>query len=187
MPSPLHPPSSPPQGRPPKWSDVCRTITLWHGTISDFLPTIIAKVNPSKCARATDFGRGFYRTTYKNQAEEWARKAVDKRRVADPRNEIPQLPPNFCEGYWSAVVEELVEHGMKKTVAQQAVAGDREFMKRASWTIYNDQVTESARMAKEWLKNWGGGATHTEGNRKHGTTSNGVRHQPRKKSTKSKS
>ena len=71
-------------------------------------------------------------------------------------NEVPQLPEDFCEGYWNAVVEELLEQGMKQPEAEKAVAGYREFMKRASWTIYNDQVTESARMAKVWLKNWGG-------------------------------
>jgi Protein of unknown function (DUF3990) len=81
--TPLHPPNHPPQAAPSKWSDVCGTITLWHGTVSESIAPICNNVDPLRGARATDFGRGFYTTTYEMQARTWAIKTHQKRRAED--------------------------------------------------------------------------------------------------------
>lgn len=79
----LHPLAPPPQHRPPPWEGAEARITLWHGTSSDNLPSILAGVDPTKGERASDFGRGFYTTTSQGQAEFWAENRVLKHRLAN--------------------------------------------------------------------------------------------------------
>ncbi len=75
----LHPPEP--------WSDLCRTITLWHGCCHQDAKSIQASgVDPARGKPDTDFGRGFYTTTFRLQAEKWAW----QRR--------PFLPPDMVRG-----------------------------------------------------------------------------------------
>ncbi len=61
----LHPPES--------WGTRCRTVTLWHGCCrKDADAIVVAGVDPSRGRPDTDFGRGFYTTTFRKQAEKWA-------------------------------------------------------------------------------------------------------------------
>ena len=80
----LHPPSPPPEHRPPPWAGADARMTLWHGTSSDNLPRILAGVDPTKGERVRDFGRGFYTTTYREQAQDWVCKGIAKLRLTDP-------------------------------------------------------------------------------------------------------
>ena len=55
-------------------------VELYHGTDTSQLGTIGIDPNPhgllvTKCRRGTDFGMGFYLTTYMHQAEQWANEA----------------------------------------------------------------------------------------------------------------
>jgi hypothetical protein len=57
----------------PSWSARQPLITLWHGcTAADEKAISSAGVDPTHGRPATDFGRGFYTTTIKRQARQWA-------------------------------------------------------------------------------------------------------------------
>ncbi len=45
---------------------------LWHGTAEPVVANIRRGIDLRYCQRKTDFGRGFYTTTYQQQAREWA-------------------------------------------------------------------------------------------------------------------
>ncbi len=54
----------------PLWSD--QDIVLYHGTLDMHVASILQGVNLNKCKHFRDFGRGFYTTTNRTQAERWA-------------------------------------------------------------------------------------------------------------------
>lgn len=54
----------------PLWSD--QDVVLYHGTLDIHVASIMYRVNSSKCKHLRDFGRGFYTTTNRLQAERWA-------------------------------------------------------------------------------------------------------------------
>lgn len=55
-----------------RWPNRERVMWLWHGTAEPVLASIQRGLDLRYCQRQTDFGRGFYTTTYRDQAREWA-------------------------------------------------------------------------------------------------------------------
>ena len=54
----------------PPWYD--QDIVLYHGTVETHVTSIDRAVDPRRGGRLKDFGRGFYTTTSRQQAEQWA-------------------------------------------------------------------------------------------------------------------
>jgi len=54
----------------PPWTD--QDIILFHGTLVNHVNSIIQAVDLTRCRPLRDFGRGFYTTTNRVQAERWA-------------------------------------------------------------------------------------------------------------------
>lgn len=55
-----------------RWAQRDRVVWLWHGTDEKSKNNILNGIDLRFCQRKTDFGRGFYTTTFKPQAREWA-------------------------------------------------------------------------------------------------------------------
>jgi len=72
------PPSPAPAGfTPPPWTN--QSLVLFHGTLSVHVPSILAGVSVATGRPYTDFGRGFYTTTVKRQADAWAWQLAQRR------------------------------------------------------------------------------------------------------------
>ncbi len=54
----------------PIWND--QDIVLYHGTLDAHVASILQRVDLNRCRHFRDFGRGFYTTTKRTQAERWA-------------------------------------------------------------------------------------------------------------------
>lgn len=54
----------------PIWND--QDVVLYHGTQTAHVASILLGVNLNRCRHLTDFGRGFYTTTRRSQALNWA-------------------------------------------------------------------------------------------------------------------
>jgi hypothetical protein len=54
----------------PPWTD--QDIVLYHGTLDVNVASILNAVDLAQCRHLTDFGRGFYTTTNRQQAQRWA-------------------------------------------------------------------------------------------------------------------
>ena len=54
----------------PLWND--QDIVLYHGTLDTHVASILQGVDLNQCQHLRDFGRGFYTTTKRTQAERWA-------------------------------------------------------------------------------------------------------------------
>jgi hypothetical protein len=54
----------------PIWSN--QAIVLYHGTLDRHVASVLQGVNLRPCRHLRDFGRGFYTTTKRAQAERWA-------------------------------------------------------------------------------------------------------------------
>ncbi len=112
----------------PKWQPpISRRITLWHGCVdSDRLNMEAKGIDLRRCNADTDFGRGFYVTTIRRQAEQWAwRRHFDlgcasppvvlrfrlQRRDLASLDTLPFVLADYSsEGYWS-----LVQHCRQST------------------------------------------------------------------------
>src|SRR5439155_9365481 len=55
---------------PPLWTN--QLIRLYHGTLDEHVASILGGINPSAGHSYSDFGQGFYTTTWESQAREWA-------------------------------------------------------------------------------------------------------------------
>jgi hypothetical protein len=85
----------------PLWND--QHIVLYHGTLDVHVASILQGVNPSVCQYLRDFGRGFYTTTNRQQAERWANDLALQTaggvaaviRFTVERNELAQLDSLF--------------------------------------------------------------------------------------------
>lgn len=55
---------------PPKWCN--QDLTLYHGTIDKHVQSVLWKVDLTQGKPNADFGKGFYTTTVRRQAESWA-------------------------------------------------------------------------------------------------------------------
>lgn len=64
-----------------RWPNRERFVWLWHGTAEPRLQNIQLGIDLRFCQRQTDFGRGFYTTTYPDQAREWARDTTRKLQI----------------------------------------------------------------------------------------------------------
>lgn len=53
----------------PIWND--QNICLYHGTLDTHVGSILQGVDLRRCKHLRDFGRGFYTTTNRGQAERW--------------------------------------------------------------------------------------------------------------------
>jgi hypothetical protein len=51
--------------------------TVYHGTTSNYLQSLQNGINLNKCARKSDFGRGFYTTSDFKQALKWSNKRAN--------------------------------------------------------------------------------------------------------------
>lgn len=68
-------PPAAPGPMPPAWGVLGTHVELWHGCVRSHAATIQANgVSPTAGRPDVDFGRGFYTTTRRDQAERWARK-----------------------------------------------------------------------------------------------------------------
>jgi len=56
-----------PLGVLPQWTNA--RVTLYHGTVQAFTPSLQAGIDPGQGRRRTDFGQGFYTTTWLEQAQ----------------------------------------------------------------------------------------------------------------------
>jgi hypothetical protein len=66
------------------WSG--QDITLYHGTLAASVSSVLRGVNPMLGTGLKDFGRGFYTTTKRAQAIDWANDLVD-----DPQKDVPAV------------------------------------------------------------------------------------------------
>lgn len=64
-----------------RWPNRERFVWLWHGTAEPHVRGIRGGIDLRYCQRQTDFGRGFYTTTYQDQAREWAKVATRKLQI----------------------------------------------------------------------------------------------------------
>ena len=99
----------------PPWTD--QDIDLYHGTLDVHVRSIDGEIDLSVCRDLTDFGRGFYTTTNRLQAEQWARNLAKRRggvpaviRFTVERDELAHLECLFfirgsaaASDYWSFV------------------------------------------------------------------------------------
>jgi hypothetical protein len=73
--------ANPPSNTPALWHN--QEIILYHGTLNKHANSILTLgIDIEKSRNASDFGRGFYLTTLKYQAEAWADQSKD--RISDP-------------------------------------------------------------------------------------------------------
>ncbi|MBI2302638.1 MAG: DUF3990 domain-containing protein [Armatimonadetes bacterium] len=57
--------------QPPRpWQHQC--VRLYHGTLEEYVSDILSRIDLSVSKARTDFGRGFYTTTWLEQARRWA-------------------------------------------------------------------------------------------------------------------
>ena len=63
---------------PPLWTN--QQVTLYHGTIQAFLPSILAGIDLDHGRTHTDFGQGFYTTTWLRQAQTRAWQLAENRK-----------------------------------------------------------------------------------------------------------
>jgi len=73
--------TAPPLPAPPLWTN--QRICLYHGTVQAHLPSILGGIDLQQGRPYTDFGRGFYATTWLRQAQSMAW------RLAESRNSPP--------------------------------------------------------------------------------------------------
>lgn len=60
---------------PPPWASTAacsQFVFLWHGCLRSDLRSVRKGINPTLGRPAADFGRGFYTTTVRRQARQWA-------------------------------------------------------------------------------------------------------------------
>lgn len=62
--------------RPPAWTNA--HLTLFHGTVETAVNSILDGIDLGRCRPYRDFGRGFYTTTLRRQAEYWAQVEAGK-------------------------------------------------------------------------------------------------------------
>lgn len=55
---------------PPPWTN--QDLVLYHGTLDIHSHSIRTRIDPSRGSPETDFGQGFYTTTFRRQARVWA-------------------------------------------------------------------------------------------------------------------
>lgn len=70
--------TTPPIPAPPRWTN--QRVTLYHGTVQAFLPAILAGIDLDQGRTHTDFGRGFYTTTWLRQAQSRAWRLSENRK-----------------------------------------------------------------------------------------------------------
>ena len=95
----------------PLWID--QDIVLYHGTLDRHVASIMQGVNLNKCKHLRDFGRGFYTTTNRLQAERWANGLAAQTAGAAPavlqfiveRNDLASLETLFFVRGTAAVVD----------------------------------------------------------------------------------
>lgn len=78
---------------PPPWTPASfsRYAGLWHGCLRSDLPSIRAGIDPGRGNPATDFGRGFYTSTVRRQARQWAWKRYLDTRSARRPSDAPVI------------------------------------------------------------------------------------------------
>jgi hypothetical protein len=123
----------------PLWSD--QDLVLYHGTLDRHVASIMQGVNLNKCKHLRDFGRGFYTTTKRTQAERWAKDMAAQTGGAAPavleftveRNALALLDTLFfvrgtaaAVDFWSFVQfcrSSAVDHGRAHTPWYDLVVG----------------------------------------------------------------
>lgn len=79
-----------------RWPNRERFVWLWHGTAEPRVRNIQRGIDLRYCQRKTDFGRGFYTTTYQNQAREWATQTTLTARLLQRDRSIRAAIIGFC-------------------------------------------------------------------------------------------
>lgn len=123
----------------PIWND--NDIVLYHGTLDQYVASILQRVNLNRCHHLRDFGRGFYTTTKRAQAEGWANVLAAQTAGAMPavieftvrRNDLASLDTLFfvrgtaaAVDYWSFVQfcrSSTTDHNRAHTRWYDLVAG----------------------------------------------------------------
>jgi hypothetical protein len=123
----------------PFWND--QDIVLYHGTLDVHVASILQGVDLNRCRHLRDFGRGFYTTTNRLQAERWANALVARNAGAAAavieftveRNDLAVLDALvFVRGtaaaadFWSFVQfcrSSATDHGRAHTPWYDLVAG----------------------------------------------------------------
>lgn len=67
----------PPSATPPLWAN--QLLTVYHGTLDIYVPSILQGVDPDRGRIGADFGPGFYTTTIDRQALSWAWQLAQRR------------------------------------------------------------------------------------------------------------
>ncbi len=123
----------------PLWSD--QDIVLYHGTLDMHVASILQGMDLNKCKHLRDFGRGFYTTTKRTQAERWANDLAAQTAGAAPavleftveRNALASLETLFfvrgnaaAVDFWSFVQfcrSSATDHGRAHTPWYDLVVG----------------------------------------------------------------
>ena len=123
----------------PIWND--QDIVLYHGTLDAHVTSILQGVDLNKCKYLRDFGRGFYTTTKRTQAERWANDLSAQTAGAVPavieftveRNNLALLDTLFfvrgtagAVDFWSFVQfcrSSATDHGRAQALWYDLVAG----------------------------------------------------------------
>lgn len=123
----------------PPWSD--QDIVLYHGTLDAHVDSILQGVDLNRCKHLRDFGRGFYTTTKRTQAQRWANDLAAQTTRAAPavleftveRNDLAVLEILFfvrgtavAVDFWSFVQycrSSATDHGRTPTTWYDLVVG----------------------------------------------------------------
>jgi hypothetical protein len=123
----------------PIWND--QDIVLYHGTLDTYVVSILQGVNLAQYKHLRDFGRGFYTTTRRVQAEQWANDLAIQTAGAAPavieftveRNDLALLDMLFfvrgtasAVDFWSFVQfcrSSATDHGRAHTPWYDLVTG----------------------------------------------------------------
>ena len=123
----------------PIWID--QDIVLYHGTLDGHIASILRGVDLNKCKHLRDFGRGFYTTTNRLQAERWANDLAAQTAGAAPavieftveRNDLAMLDTLFFVRGTAAAVDlwsfvrfcrsSVTDHGRAHTLWYDLVVG----------------------------------------------------------------
>ena len=91
-PTPLARPSAESAANPPPWDELSTQVAPWHGCLdTDARDIATHGIDLTRGREALDFGRGFYTTTDREQAEKWARKRCRRLPQGDRSSSRPSL------------------------------------------------------------------------------------------------
>jgi hypothetical protein len=132
----------------PDWKpDRSEYVTLWHGcTAFDKAAIEMSGIDLKQCAVNTDFGRGFYTTTYEKQARHWAWRRYYDWRKRNPNGSGNQpVTLRFRIRRFAVSKNKIAtfERGLDKLVSLAFIIGDYDYEDYWSFVQHCRQSTQA--------------------------------------------